>query len=369
MSVFGAIPHAPVSAIFDAAGGDIGRGADCTLVLADPERRISRRQALVACRDGRHFIRRIGTNLTIELDGVPLPPDVDVPLHAGAQIRIGPYLLHADETASPADLNAAADALPRVGLLDVPAEALHAPNEPRLHELDLVVGDPTGNHPRPTPDTAAPAHGARPPTVPELLSALYAGLRMPAPAASEQTEPDLERIGALLRSAVAGTLALLATRSIAKRELGASVTLPQTRGNNPLKFAPDLDTALAHLLGPAQRGFVAPLVAMNDAFDDLRAHELSVLAGMRAALNEVLSRFDPAALEDRLAPKTLWERLRPGRRESKNWAHYVKRYPEITRDIESDFDSLFGRAFREAYEAQLAALASTGSHAAAGRRP
>lgn len=351
MSLSGAPLDAPVSAVFGETGGDIGRGADCTLVLADPERRISRRQALIACRDGRHFIRQVGANLAIELDGVPLPLDVDFPLVPGTQIRIGPYLLRAEDAR--ADLPARHDAW----LASEPFrldDELPVTDDLLAPEVDLLVGDPTGFSARP----AAQASASAPPlTVPELFAALYGGLGLPAPAPAEQTAQTLDRIGGLLRHSVEGTLALLAARAIAKRELGASVTLPRPRENNPLKFAADLDTALAQLLRPAQRGFMSPLAAVTDAFDDLRAHELAVLAGMRAALNEVLSRFDPAKLEDRLAPRSTWENLLPGSREAKLWVRFGERYAEITRDIEGDFDALFGRAFREAYETQLAELA------------
>ena len=33
---------------------------------------------------------------------------------------------------------------------------------------------------------------------------------------------------------------------------------------------------------------------MRDAYDDLRAHQFGFLAGMRAALEGMLKRFDPA---------------------------------------------------------------------------
>ena len=38
------------------------------------------------------------------------------------------------------------------------------------------------------------------------------------------------------------------------------------------------------LRGVPTPGFRAPAKAMRDAFDDLRAHQLGVMAGMRAAL-------------------------------------------------------------------------------------
>jgi predicted component of type VI protein secretion system len=341
ISVSGAVLAQRVSALFGDAGGNIGRGSDCTLVLPDPSRRISRHQALIGFRAGRYFIRQIGTNLAIEVDGLPLPLDVDVPLDSGAQIRIGDYLLRAE---------VAGDEAPAWDGSINGGEPV-AGGVPSGPEVDLLVGEPTGAR---WPSSDSPPYEAL--TVPQVFAALYSGLGLPVPEPAQQSTEDLERIGALLRHAIDGTLALLSTRLIAKREFGATATIPGPRENNPLKFAPEPDAALAHLLGPPQRGFIPPLAAVTDAFNDLRAHEIALLTGMRAALSEVVSRFDPAVLEPRLTPKAAWESLLPGSREAKLWVRFGERYAEITRDIESDFDSLFSRAFREAYERQLAEL-------------
>src|SRR5205823_8284893 len=129
------------------------------------------------------------------------------------------------------------------------------------------------------------------------------------------------------------------------RELGASATMPQSRQNNPLKFAPGVDAALVQLLGPPQRGSIDPLTAVGDAFDDLRAHEVAVLAGMRAALEAVRARFSPQTLESRLAGKGMWENLMPVNHKAKLWERYGEQHAEIVREIEENFDSIFARAF------------------------
>jgi FHA domain-containing protein len=315
----------PQAARFGPEGGDIGRGADCTLVLPDPERRISRKHAAVVWREGRAFLRQLGSGIPVELDGRLLGTDAESALADGSQIRIGPYLLQAAD-------------LPEVDLA-LPSEepAPPAPPARRAADMDLVLDDT-----EPTPQAAA-------------IEALYDGLGVPMPARCP-TADQTRCIGALLRATVGGTLELLAARNIAKRELGANPTLLQVRQNNPLKFSPDVDIALDHLLGPTQRGFVAPLEAVNDAFEDLRAHEMAVLAGMRGALDAVLARFDPAVLEQRLA-KPVWSSVMPAARKARLWEAYAEQYAQILRDVENDFDSVFGRAFLQAYQAQLAALA------------
>jgi len=339
----------PIVARFGDAGGDIGRGADCTLVLPDPERRISRKHLQVTMRAGGAHLRLISTNLLVELNGVPLAPGADVPLEDGSEIRIGPFVLETRADA-PARAGAvggkAADLLAPTQTAVRPSvfhDVLHAasPAPPRAAgAVDLLVGD--------TASGAAPAPG------PDPFGALYAGLGV-TPAAA-RTPEQATLIGALLRETIAGTLGLLATRTIAKRELGAGLTMPQTRENNPLKFSTDVDAALAHLLGPPQRGFIGPLSAVQAAFADLRAHELAMLAGMRAALEAVLARFDPQALEARFASRGVWENIVPANHKARLWDRYAEQHAEIMREVEDDFDSLFGRAFIEAYEKQLARL-------------
>jgi type VI secretion system FHA domain protein len=157
-------------------------------------------------------------------------------------------------------------------------------------------------------------------------------------------------IGSLLRSATAGAVDMLAARAATKLEVQANVTIISAQANNPLKFLPNGDTALQQLLSKRMPGFMAPDEAMKDAFDDLRAHEIGVIAGTRAALAEVLGRFDPAVLGERLTGGSFLESLMPSVRKTKLWDIYLERYTQIRREAEDDFQSIFGRAFVQAYE-------------------
>lgn len=435
--------NAPLTARFGDAVGDIGRGADCTLVLPDPDRQISRKQVLITCRGGQHYICPIGANKVVELNGALLMPEVESALEDGAQIRIGPYLLVVDQIQEPlAQRGPPTQAAPPAARAapmpparpsaapTAPQRAREAPSEdplallrepagrasvfsdvlgtsppaapaapsarpmvppspvqdkapaPRrrstdaeppidvaetLRHLDLDVGEPTGREVRKavrrakSNPTAARAKPDRPREAgaDDLLAPLFSALGLPVPQERTQCVQQLRLVADLLRAAIGGTLELLAARTSAKRELGANATQLQTRENNPLKFSPDTDAALMHLLGPPERGFVAPVDAVKDAFSDLRAHQLAMLTGMRAALDEVLARFDPAALEPRLAPDALWDKLMPANRKAKLWEQYSQEYAAILREVEGDFDTLFGRAFLRAYQAQLAELART----------
>jgi len=398
----GAPPATPATAWFGAEGGDIGRSAECTLPLPDPERHISRRHAVVALRQGRYFLQSLSANVALVLEGVTLEPGDEAPLEAGMSITIGPYTLQvldapepvgvtqspqvaarpaAAPAVQPAARPAVAPAAPpaarppaipaaqpavRSAAIPEPQAAPRAPvaaplpaaprstavapppSEPVLGEraeVDFVVGD-TGEMVRAAAAAAAETDWAQ---------ALQQGLGI----ATGALKPEhARRVGELLRAMTRGTLELLTARMVAKRELGAAATQLRTRENNPLKFSPDVDAALSHLLGPAERGFLQPQAAVTEAFDDLRAHQVALLAGMRAALDTVMSRFDPSALEQRLAPGGALENLIPANRRARLWSAYADEYVRIVGEIEDDFDALLGRAFLKAYQAQLQALSA-----------
>lgn len=353
-------PNAPTTAWFGAEGGDIGRSAECTLPLPDPERHISRRHAVVVQRQGRYFLQALSDGVPVTIDGAPLASGDQSVLVAGMEIGLGAYTLQVlDE---PESLGGTSRPQQRARPADRPQQATPAPPPARQPvpkapwpvepEVDLLVGE-TGDtpvSPDPAEPAAAPAH--------DLATALLRGLGVEGGVGLPIGADEAHRIGALLRAMTAGTLELLTARMVAKRELGAAATQLRTRENNPLKFSPDVDAALSHLIGPPERGFLDPQAAVQEAFEDLRAHQVALLAGMRAALESVMSRFDPEVLEKRLAPGGALENLIPANRRARLWSNYSDEYARIVSEIEDDFDALLGRAFLKAYQAQLQALAA-----------
>lgn len=163
-------------------------------------------------------------------------------------------------------------------------------------------------------------------------------------------------VGALLREATAGTMDVLMARAMTKKESRIDMTMLMVRANNPLKFFPNADGALAQMLTGAMAGYMTPQDAMAGAFDDLRAHELAVIAGMRAALGAVLHRFDPSQIEARLAVPTVMDKMLSSNRKAKMWDRLVELYGEIAREADDDLQRLFGEKFSAAYEEQVARL-------------
>ena len=68
--------------------------------------------------------------------------------------------------------------------------------------------------------------------------------------------------------------------------------------NNPLKFSANVDDALHNLLVKRNAAYLGPVDAFEDAFDDLRNHQLAMLAGMRVAFDSLLAEFDPDRLRE-----------------------------------------------------------------------
>ena len=192
-----------------------------------------------------------------------------------------------------------------------------------------------------------------------LMAALREGLGVSnlPPEALVLTPQLMHLLGQLVHEAVRGTVDLLVARAALKREIRAEVTMIVSRENNPLKFSPSVDVALHHLLTPPARGFMASDRAMRDAYDDLRAHQFGFLAGMRAALEGVLRRFDPAVLEGKLAQKSVLGSLLPSSRKARLWEVFQQLYAQISAEASDDFHELFGKEFLRAYEEYIEQLA------------
>ncbi|MCU7278417.1 type VI secretion system-associated FHA domain protein TagH [Pseudomonas peradeniyensis] len=185
-----------------------------------------------------------------------------------------------------------------------------------------------------------------------LLQAFLRGagiehLRIDAADAAAQ----MEAVGRSYRLMVEGLIDVLRARSSLKGEFRMQQTTIAPVRNNPLKFAPNADEALLLLLREGNQAFMAPDQAVRDSFDDLRAHQLAVMAGVEAAIKHLLERFEPARLEQRLAPAAGLAKLFGGSRQAHCWQQFTELYSQISQEAEDDFQDLFGREFSRAYEA------------------
>lgn len=271
----------------------------------------------------------------------------------------------------------AAVARPAPPAVAAPAPAAVAPapvrEGPEVSSLFGSLFAPTGPNPNAKPPLA-PEGEALPPASPapaaaqallptvgaesaadrEALWAAFCagtGVRMDLPGGL--TPEMMNIIGQILVNALSGTLRLMAVRANVKQEMRAHMTVIQARANNPLKFSPDARAGLEQLLKPPMRGFLPGPAAMTDAMHDLVGHSIGTVAGMRAALDGVLGRFEPAALEAKLSGKSLLDAVLPMNRKARLWELYLQHFESIRNEAQDDFHTLFGKAFLAAYEQQL----------------
>ena len=210
--------------------------------------------------------------------------------------------------------------------------------------------------PPPAPSPIQPPAPTPPSADNTVLQALLDGMGLPQLRTSHATE-DLARLaGELLRGLTAGAMDVLVARALTKRESHIDMTMIAPRANNPLKFFPDAASALTQMLGASLPGYLPPQAAVQGAFDDLKAHELAVIAGMRAALGAVVQRFDPDRIEQRFDEPGRFDKLLPASRKARMWDRLVSSYGELARDADEDLQRLFGEKFSSAYAQQVECL-------------
>jgi len=346
-AALGAMPEQSIDALFGAPGT---AGSDIDAFLRQP---LSPSEAAAAQRPEH------SAPPAADAGSLPAWPDhvpatqaaLDLPARRSAPAAIEPPLPPLQRAAptpvAAAEPTPAAPLAPRARQAPTPMPA--APAEP-LRWSEPVAAPPVV--------TAGAATATPPPSASAADDdALWrafcesAGVRIELP---QGLNPELMRvIGSLLRASIDGVVQLMAIRAATKHELRADVTMIQSRNNNPLKFSPDAQGALEQLLQPPLRGFMAGPAAVNDAMHDLVGHTIGTMAGMRAALEGVLQRFQPSVLEGKLVGSSVLDTLLPMNRRARLWELYLQHYETIRQEAQEDFHALFGKAFVAAYEQQL----------------
>jgi type VI secretion system protein len=190
----------------------------------------------------------------------------------------------------------------------------------------------------------------------DALDSFLSGAGLAPITMTEQERRELMQVvGAVFREVVQGLVEVLAARTSIKSEFRLSQTTIRPTENNPLKFSMSVDDALLALVTKRGQGYLEPVDAVREAFDDIKAHQVAFIAGMQMALTHMLRRFDPKALEERMGQeKGLGGLL--GSKKAKHWDAFTLLYETMTSEAKDDFEDLFGREFARAYEEQVQKL-------------
>ena len=189
--------------------------------------------------------------------------------------------------------------------------------------------------------------------VDECRLALSRALQMDIHKLPAFTPAFFEQLGGVLLHLTAGIVNMMHGRAQVKHEMRADVTIIAASGNNPLKFAPDAQSAIEHLLGEPMPGFLRSREAIDDAVNDLLAHQVGLVSGARAAVYEVMKNFSPEKMQKYLATKNIIDSLLPMAKRARLWELYEVHYAEVAGSAREEFELRFQQAFAQAYELEI----------------
>lgn len=173
------------------------------------------------------------------------------------------------------------------------------------------------------------------------------GIAMPESLSSE----DWVRIGSTLRQLADAMNQLMGDRAALKGELRAlNKTQLYLSENNPYKVGLSLDELLRHLLwgDSADGAFMSADHAVREAIDDLRAHNLAIIAASRASVEGTVREFSPEQLRRHLATSRA-ARLVAIMEHGQLWRSYVDYYDLKSSQMADWLEALFEKHFVAAY--------------------
>lgn len=223
----------------------------------------------------------------------------------------------------------------------------------------MPQGQPPPIPPAPAPQVApaAPISGDAAGAVAAMLQA--AGMDAASARAVSSSPALVQALGTLLGVVVQGMLEVLKARSEIKSQFRVPVTMMRPVENNPLKFSATPAQALQTLLQEQNQAYMGPVDAFAEGFQDIKAHQMAMMAGMRAAFDSMIQRFDPQELMERFEKRLKHGSLLSLPGKGRYWDMYRDLYEEWTQDADLNFQRLFGDEFARAYEEQMRRLTST----------
>lgn len=336
----------------------LGRDADCSICLPDPERSVSRRHLSVWVEgDAVHFHVLSVVN-GVETAAGELPPGARGVLAPGQPMALSAFSIEvaaaaavtgsaAAETAAPADAQDPWAEFERQAAALVPAD--NAETLPAIGD-----DDPFGDWGfQSTFGPGSPGGGLRAGALAPAgdLKPFLAGLGLDPDKQAAWTEGELETIGRLTRIALQALLQASQAAAAHRQALGSGDrTTAETRELNPLRLDTPLETKLFYLFGgqAAAAGFMPADRAVAQVAKELTAHQQAQSEAVREAVESVLREFDPEALKKRLlgGGARLFESARA-------WDAFARDYAERAAGEPPWVDQLLERHFALAYARAL----------------
>lgn len=189
------------------------------------------------------------------------------------------------------------------------------------------------------------------------LEELFQAAGLDAATARAVASPENARVlGAVLRVVTQGMMEILSARAEIKNQFRVAMTQISPVENNPLKFSVNHLDAMQRLFVNRTQGFLGPVEAFDEAFKDTKAHQMAMMAGLRAAFDHLMQRFDPNNLQKEFDRDLRRPALLQSLNKTKYWDMLIELYDEVNKDTDANFSRLFGDEFARAYEEQMALL-------------
>jgi predicted component of type VI protein secretion system len=359
-------PVEPIVAEFGRAGGTIGRASDNDFVIPDPEHYASRKHARILVDDKDSLmVENNSNNGTIVNDSVELEIGERYEIKEGDVILIGECYIQITKVDSAPPTDESIDSAFR----DIFADLDDAEASPSKTGRDSATDSNTAAEhdkeersnpsasPKPT-TTSGTANRTEPDdrdeavysVDSEAIDVFLDQLQIDPSTLNEDIVQVMGIAGVALHTLTEGVIEMLKARYSVKKSFHMDTTKIKGVENNALKFSVNSKEALSRLLNE-EPGFLSPIQSVQEAVNDAKAHQIAMLSGMTAAIQTILSRFDPEALE-----KELDQGFSLTSKKARYWEAYKQSYKQIAVDSENDFNQLFAEEFRKTYEEQVRKL-------------
>ena len=206
-----------------------------------------------------------------------------------------------------------------------------------------------GTTPPPQPEIPAAPPPAAPPPAPDFA----AGMPQSMPPHTSTVVGSGAVMDQLMPLIVQGMMDVLKSRAEIKSQFRLALTTIKPVENNPLKFSPTGQDAIKHLFGGENAGYLNSVEAFEEGFNDIKAHQMAMIAGMRAAFEHMLEQFSPRVLEARFEGGSKRGGIMSIANKVRYWEMYREMFDKISRDSDDNFRELFGEEFAKASEEKM----------------
>lgn len=187
----------------------------------------------------------------------------------------------------------------------------------------------------------------------KLLAALLDGMGLNDINQLQFNEQHMYQLGLLVNQLAQGIVTLNTLRTELKRKANTAITETLTDANNPFKLLPSGQSVLALMFGGHIPGFMPPEQATRDILIELQAHQLGMIAGIRAIATDILHLFHPELLEQKARENGCLSRLSlSSTKKASMWDYLTQHYQKTVNEFKQD-SVLFSTRFLQAYEEEV----------------